>query len=82
MAKTNEFTYEVVKKIGTISEDVKESGTKTKELRIVKWGDHEPSYDIRSWFTDDTETEKAQKGLTLNKTELKKLGELIKSALK
>lgn len=73
MAKENkEFTYEVVKKFGTIGQ----SGSTTKELRLISWNGGEPKYDIRGWYTDDKGVEKANKGLTLTEAELRKLVEL------
>ena len=72
MAKEKEFTYEVVKKFGTIGQ----SGSTTKELRLISWNGGEPKYDIRGWYTDDKGVEKANKGLTLTEAELRKLVEL------
>lgn len=74
MANAKEITYKVIKKFGTISQ----SGTTTKELRLVSWNGGEPKYDIRGWYTDDKGEERANKGLTLTETELRKLVELAK----
>ena len=72
MPRKEEFTYEVVKKFGTIGQ----SGSTTKELRLISWNGGEPKYDIRGWYTDDKGVEKANKGLTLTEAELRKLVEL------
>lgn len=74
MAKQTEITYEIIKKFGTIGQ----SGNTTKELRLIKWNDGEPKYDIRGWYTDDKGVERANKGLTLTEAELRKLVELAK----
>ena len=74
MANAKEIKYEVIKKFGTIGQ----SGNTTKELRLVKWNDNEPKYDIRGWYTDDKGEERANKGLTLTEAELRKLVELAK----
>lgn len=72
MPRKEEFTYEVVKKFGTIGQ----SGSTTKELRLISWNGGEPKYDIHGWYTDDKGVEKANKGLTLTEAELRKLVEL------
>lgn len=70
MAKGNdEVKYEVVKEIGVISENDKSKML----LRIVKWNDGEPKYDLRSWWTDKEGKEKCGKGITLTKEQLKSL---------
>jgi hypothetical protein len=38
-----------------------------KELNLVKWGDHEPKYDLRGWNEDRSQM---SKGITLTKDEL------------
>ena len=45
-----------------------------KELNLVKWGEHSPKYDLRSWNDDRS---KMGKGLTFSKSEL----ELLKAEL-
>ncbi len=42
-------------------------GTWHKELNLIKWGDHEPKYDLRPWNDDRS---KMGKGITLTKEEL------------
>lgn len=62
---------EIIQGIGVISE-----GTKgwNMELNIVKWGDNEPKYDIRSWNEDHT---KMGKGVTLTSDEIAALKDIL-----
>lgn len=55
-----EFTYEIVKHIGVISEG---SGGWQRELNLISWNGKEPKYDIRDW---GPEHEKMGKGITLS----------------
>lgn len=48
-----------------------------KELNLIKWGTHDPKYDLRPWNEDRSQM---GKGITLMKEELEYLKEvLIKS---
>ena len=69
----SDFSFEVVKHIGLISENNK--GWK-KELNLVSWNGRAPKYDIRDWSPDG---EKMGKGITLSDDELKKLKEILNS---
>lgn len=71
----SEIKYEVLDKFGILS--TSEKGW-TTELRLVKWNDHDPKYDIRSWSPDGS---KMGKGITLTKDEIKALGALIDQLL-
>ena len=71
----SEIKYEVVDKIGVLSTSAKDW---TTELRVVKWNDRDPKYDIRSWSPDGS---KMGKGITLTKDEMKALGALITQLL-
>mgnify|MGYP003306843986 CR=1 FL=1 len=65
MAKpNNDFKFSIVENIGVLSEAA--NGWKT-ELNLVRWGDNEPTYDIRSWSPDHT---KCGKGKTFTAEEL------------
>lgn len=66
-----EFSYEIVKTIGVISEG---SGGWTKELNLISWNGKEPKYDIRDWAPDH---EKMGKGVTLTKDDAKALRDLL-----
>ncbi len=66
-----EFSYEIVKTIGVISEG---SGGWTKELNLISWNGKEPKYDIRDWAPDH---EKMGKGVTLTKEDAKALRDLL-----
>ena len=56
--------YEIIRKVDTI----KDWGSTSKEVNIVKWGDMEPMIDIRKWKAGEP-----GKGITLTKEEAKKL---------
>lgn len=60
-----EFKFEIVKHIADLSE--KSAKGWTKEFNLVKWGDGEEKYDIRTWNEDHT---KCGKGVTLTYEEL------------
>ena len=66
-----EIKYEIVEELGVISENDK--GWK-KEINLVTWNDREPKYDIRDWSEDH---EKMGKGITLNKTDILKLRDIL-----
>ena len=68
-----DFSYEVVKKIGKISD----RGKDTLELRLISYGGREAKYDIRTWYTDDNGNEKMGKGITLNDEEAAVLKEML-----
>lgn len=65
--KEREVTFEIVERIGVISENAK--GWK-KELNLVKWNDKAPKYDLREW---DADHEKMGKGITFTNEEAKVL---------
>ncbi len=67
LEKDGEITFEIVERIGIISDSTK--GWK-KELNRVKWNDRAPKYDIREW---DPEHEKMGRGITLTEEEVKVL---------
>ncbi len=69
--KMPEFTYEIVKHIGIISEG---SGGWAKELNLISWNGKEAKYDIRDWGPDH---EKMGKGITLSANDIKALKELL-----
>lgn len=66
-----DIKYEIVKEIGTLSENAK--GWK-KEVNLISWNGSAPKYDIRDWAPDH---EKMGKGTTLNADELTKLKEIL-----
>jgi len=68
-----EIKYEVVDKIAVLSESSKHW---TKELRLIKWNDREPKYDIREWSPDGS---KMGKGITLSDEEIAVLREALNS---
>jgi hypothetical protein len=73
IVKMAEFSYEVTKELGVISENAK--GWQTK-LNMVSWNGGEPKFDIRPWSPDG---ERMGKGISLSEEELDKLAELIQS---
>ena len=66
-----EFQYEIVEKIGVLSESPKGW---TKELNRISWNGGAPNYDIRDWAPDH---EKMGKGVTLSDDEVKALKKLF-----
>lgn len=66
-----EFQYEIVEKIGVLSESSKGW---TKELNRISWNGGAPKYDIRDWAPDH---EKMGKGVTLSDDEVKALKKLF-----
>ena len=72
--KKEELSYEVIEKFGVLDSDSK----MPKELRLIKWGDNEPKYDIRGWSLNEDGTEKMTKGITLDSEELQSLFEILK----
>lgn len=70
MAK--DFSFEVQKHIGTISE----KGTMSVELNLVSYSGAEPKYDLRKWRTIDGQ-KRMQKGITLTPEELRTLRDLL-----
>lgn len=75
MARTTstEVKMETVEKIGIVSDN----GRSSLELRVTKVNDGEEKYDIRTWWTDDKNCERYNKGIRLTEDELLKLGEII-----
>ena len=66
-----EFQYEIVEKIGVLSESPKGW---TKELNRISWNGGAPKYDIRDWAPNH---EKMGKGVTLSDDEVKALKKLF-----
>ena len=51
-----DIKYEIVEKIGQLSESVKGW---TKELNFISWNDREPKYDLRDWSAEYKKMAKA-----------------------
>ncbi|MCE5300347.1 MAG: hypothetical protein LLG37_05680 [Spirochaetia bacterium] len=66
-----ELKYEIVKNIGTFGEA---SGGWKKEVNVISWNDRKAKLDIRPW---DGTHKKMGKGITLSKTELKALLQVL-----
>lgn len=66
-----EIKYEVVQKIGVISQNAKGW---SKQLNLISWNDRAPKYDLRDWAPDG---ETMGKGITLTKEELLTLRKLL-----
>jgi hypothetical protein len=66
-----ELKYEIIEKIGVVSEGAK--GWQ-KELNLISWNGREPKYDLRDW---DANHEKMGKGVTLSKEEAVQLKNLL-----
>jgi hypothetical protein len=67
----SEIKFEIVQKIGVLSES--EKGW-SKQLNLIRWNDREPKYDIRDWSPDG---QTMSKGVTLSKEELSTLKLLL-----
>ena len=67
MAYNNDFRFEIVKNIATLSTE--KSGW-TKEVNLISYNDAPPKFDIRSW---DPNHEIMGKGITLSRDEMKVL---------
>lgn len=65
--------FEVIKDFGSFGE-----GKWQKHLTLMKWGNNDPKYDLRSWNEDMT---KCGKGVTLTDSELFDLLGMIEDAL-
>lgn len=70
---TYEVTFEIKKHIGVITEH--ETGWQ-KELNLVSWNGNYPKYDIRDWSPNH---EQMGRGITLTKTEMKRVAELMEA---
>ena len=66
-----EFKYEIVEKLGVISQG---KGGWERQLNLVSWSDREPKYDIRDWSADGT---KMGKGISMTAEELAVLKEIL-----
>lgn len=68
--------FEIIDQIAVISR----RGTWSLELNVVKWGEHEPKYDLRTWNDDHS---KCSRGITLNEEEARTLmiaiGDMLKN---
>lgn len=74
MAKAgNELSYEIIKDYGSFGE-----GKWQKHLTLMKWGDNEPKYDLRTWNEDMT---KMGKGITLSKEDIFDLAGILEDVL-
>lgn len=70
------YFYEMIEKIGVISEYVGDSGEdETKEVNIVQWFQNRPSVDIRRWQDD-----KPLKGINIRPDEIDELIHLLEVA--
>lgn len=65
-----EFSFEIHEAIATLSDSGKGY---TKELNLISYNGGKPVYDIRQWYTDESEDKKMLKGCTLTKEEIIKL---------
>ena len=66
-----ELKYEVVEKIGLLSESPRGW---TKERNLISWNEREPKYDLREWSPDG---ERMGKGITLTKEDLLALRRIL-----
>lgn len=64
------FEYQIIKDYGTVARH----GDIILKLRLIKWGNNIPKYDLRSWIKTSTDKEYAKGGITLTKDEIETLG--------
>ena len=69
----SEIKYEVIEKIGVLSESASGWG---KILNLISWNDREPKYDLRDWSGDGS---KMGKGVTMTREELSALRDVLNS---
>ena len=72
-----EVTYQRLNTLTNLNEPT-ETGW-VKQINIVKWGNKEPMYDIRSWKYEGDTPVKMSKGVSLKEEEFTKLIEFCKS---
>ena len=68
------ITYEVVEALAVLSA----SGAYEKQVNLISWNGAEPVLDIRVW---NTETGKAQKGITIKQNEIEPLLDSLNKCL-
>lgn len=66
-----EINYNIVEKLGVVSRY--RTGWQ-RELNIVEWNGGDPKFDLRDW---DPSHEKMSKGITLARSEARKLAEIL-----
>jgi hypothetical protein len=66
-----DFTYDVVEKLGVLSENPKGW---TKELNLISWNGREPKYDVREWSPEHNQM---SKGITFTNEEITALKDLL-----
>jgi hypothetical protein len=72
MKEREQFSYEVQKEYGVLSED----GAYSLRMRSVSWKGGEPHYDLRRWKQTDS-GEIAHKGLVLSREEVEELRKIL-----
>lgn len=66
-----EYSYEIIQTYGVI--ETSAAGW-TTEVNLIKWGDHKPKIDIRTWSPDH---QKMTKGITIHRDQLPKLRQIL-----
>lgn len=64
-------SFQLIRHIGMLSD----SGSLPKMVSVVRWGDHDPSLDIRRW-----EGSEPKKGISLRGEEIRILCEILREA--
>lgn len=70
---TKSISYQIVKTIGTISQN----DTYSKRICYISWNNRPPVFDIRNWRVDENGNEQPLKGVSLKTEELIQLKELL-----
>jgi len=71
----SDFTYEITRNLGILSESTK--GWRT-EVNLVRWNERRPKLDIRDWGPEHS---KIGKGISLNTEETAKLKDILDELL-
>jgi hypothetical protein len=72
-SRMEEFQFELVEQLGTVSENAK--GWR-RELTLIRWNGRAPKYDLRDWAPDRL---KMGKGISMTRDEAKSLRDLLNS---
>lgn len=72
-SRDKDFSFEIIKDFGAFGD-----GEWQKHLTLIKWGNNQPTFDLRTWSPDMS---KCGKGLTLTDADLFDLMGIIEEAL-
>ena len=74
-----DFTFEIKKHLGTISNRTTNAGEVwNREVNVVSWNGNKPKIDIREWSEDHV---RMSKGITLTAEEAEKLAIILRDGI-